>query len=285
MTKEKPLAGILVVSDIDNTLLTQEDGLPPENAEAIRRFCALGGSFTLATGRNVPSARRYLTTLSVNAPVILLNGGLIYDYGRELTLNSHTISREKAQAALSQLLQAFPALGFEVMAENLQTYIVRANAATERHLRQEHFAAVWADAEKLPGRWFKVLAAGAPEQCAAAERFCRRQFAGEEELLFQRTQDCYFEILPAQVNKGTALRSLCRILGIPQQASYAIGDYDNDIEMLRAAGFAVAVAGAPARGRRWADLVTGSCADGGVAQFLQALMALKTGAKAEKMAQ
>lgn len=270
--KEKPMTGLLVVSDVDNTLLTEAAGLPPENLQAIQRFCALGGSFTLATGRNVPSARRWLDGIPVNAPVILLNGGLIYDYERELVLNTHYISREKACPVLLQLLQAFPALGFEVMAENLQTYVVRASAGTDRHLRQEHFCAVLADVEKVPGRWFKVLAAGEPDQCAAAERFCRKHFAQQEELLFQRTQDCYFEILPAQVNKGTALRSLCRIQGIAQQASYAIGDYDNDVELLRAAGFAVAVANAPARVRRWADLVTGSCADGGVAQFLQALM-------------
>ena len=56
--KEKPLAGVLVVSDVDNTLLSGTTGLPQENLEALRRFCALGGSITLATGRNVPSARR-----------------------------------------------------------------------------------------------------------------------------------------------------------------------------------------------------------------------------------
>ncbi len=275
--KENPLNGLLLVCDVDNTLLTEETGLPQENLHALQQFCALGGSFTLATGRNVPSARRYLSQLPVNAPVILLNGGLIYDYSRELVLNSHYISREKALPILLQLMRQFPALGFEIMTENLQTYIVSANAATERHLRQEKFSAVWADAEKVPGRWFKVLAAGPASACKAAEQYCRRHFSAESELLFQRTQACYFEILPAQTNKGTALRSLCRITGIRQQNAYAIGDYDNDIPMLQAAGFAVAVGNAPARVQRWADLVTGRCTDAGVAQFLHMLIAAKAG--------
>ncbi len=275
--KEYPLKGLLLVCDVDNTLLTEETGLPPENLQALQQFCALGGSFTLATGRNVPSARRYLEQLPVNAPVILLNGGLIYDYSRELVRSSHYIPREKTLPILVELMRQFPELGFEVMTENLQTYVVAANAATERHLRQEKFTAIWADAEKVPGRWFKVLAAGSAAACKAAEKYCRRHFAAEGELLFQRTQACYFEILPAQTNKGTALRSLCRIMGIPQQASYAIGDYDNDIQLLDAAGFAVAMANAPARVQRHADLITGSCTEGGVAQFLQALMAAKAG--------
>ena len=43
------------------------------------------------------------------------------------------------------------------------------------------------------------------------------------------------------------------------------------------AGLAVAVANAPARVQRCADLVTGSCMEGGVAMFLNALMEEKLG--------
>ena len=49
------------------------------------------------------------------------------------------------------------------------------------------------------------------------------------------------------------------------------------VELLKAAGFAVAVANAPARVQRCADLVTGSCMEGGVAMFLNALMEEKLG--------
>jgi Cof subfamily protein (haloacid dehalogenase superfamily) len=275
--KEKPLAGVLVVSDVDNTLLTEEAGLPQENLEAIRRFCALGGSFTLATGRNVPSARRYLEKLPINAPVILLNGGLIYDFEREMPLNAHYISREKALPVLQELIRQFPSMGFEVMTENMQTYVVRANTGTEKHLRDERFSALWADAEKVPGRWFKVLCAADAATCIAVERYCKTHFSGEEELLFLRSAPIYFEILPTGISKGTALHSLCRILGVRQKDSCAIGDYDNDVELLKAAGFAVAVANAPARVQRCADLVTGSCMEGGVAMFLNALMEEKLG--------
>lgn len=272
----QPLAGLLVVSDMDNTLLREDIGLPPQNLQALQRFCALGGSFTVATGRNVPAIRRYLGQLPINAPVILLNGGLIYDYKKELALSQHFIPREKALQALRRLMLRFPELGVEIMAENLATYVVRANAYTARHLEQERFSAVLADETKLTGEWFKVLFAGSPADCLAAEKYSRKAFAQEKELIFQRTQDCYFEILPAGIHKGTALQSLCRILGVPSQASYAIGDFDNDIGLLKASGFAVAVGNAPARVQRAADFVTGTCAEGGVAQFLNVLMEFKT---------
>lgn len=280
MNTQGPLDDLLVVSDMDNTLLTETDGLPAQNLQALRRFCALGGHFTVATGRNVPSAARHLQQLPVNAPAILLNGGLLYDYASGQTLAARYLAREKALPVLLMLQKQFPAMGFEVMTEDLQTYIVQNGPAVERHLQQEQFCAILADAEKLPGGWFKVLAAGTPAQCAAAEKYCRRQFATEKQLVFQRTQDCYFEVLPAGIDKGTALQSLCSLQGILPQNTFALGDYDNDIALFDAAGLGVAVANAPARVRRRADLVTGSCQAGGVAQFLWTLMRRRLGEQA-----
>lgn len=42
--------GMLLVSDIDGTL-TELTEIPQNNIEAINRFIALGGTFTLCTGR------------------------------------------------------------------------------------------------------------------------------------------------------------------------------------------------------------------------------------------
>ena len=55
----RSLKDILVVSDMDNTLLTPEDGVPFVNQVTMRLFCALGGHFTVATGRTMESAGRH----------------------------------------------------------------------------------------------------------------------------------------------------------------------------------------------------------------------------------
>ena len=54
----KSLGDLLVVSDLDGTLLTSSEGLPGCNAAMLRLFSALGGRFTVATGRSPSSARR-----------------------------------------------------------------------------------------------------------------------------------------------------------------------------------------------------------------------------------
>ena len=52
----------------------------------------------------------------------------------------------------------------------------------------------------------------------------------------------------------------------------AIGDYYNDIELMRAAGHSVAMGNAPKEVQVEADEVTGNCMDGGVAQVLYRLI-------------
>ena len=67
------LHDILIVSDIDGTLLPENLPIPIRNREALQRFSAKGGRFTLATGRSIGSAGRFLGELPVNVPAVCLN--------------------------------------------------------------------------------------------------------------------------------------------------------------------------------------------------------------------
>ena len=77
----RSLKDILVVSDMDNTLLTPEDGVPFVNQVTMRLFCALGGHFTVATGRTMESAGRHLDSMTLSAPFPGSGRG-DYDRGR-----------------------------------------------------------------------------------------------------------------------------------------------------------------------------------------------------------
>lgn len=45
------LSDYLVFCDMDNTLLTAKEGIPACNRSVIRLFTAMGGRFTVASGR------------------------------------------------------------------------------------------------------------------------------------------------------------------------------------------------------------------------------------------
>ena len=51
------LSDILIITDVDGTLLREKTGISKENLEAIKRFVDKGGHFTVSTGRAIDVAR------------------------------------------------------------------------------------------------------------------------------------------------------------------------------------------------------------------------------------
>ena len=237
----RSLKDILVVSDMDNTLLTPEDGVPFVNQVTMRLFCALGGHFTVATGRTMESAGRHLDSMTLSAPAILYGGGVIYDFEHDIRIRNTLLSKPSARRAVCDVLARFPGVGVEIMTEDGGICVVRANeyACSHEMLMQiQDFL----DARKYPGVYFIA------------------------------TNRNYFEIMPEGAAKGAALGELCTYMGIPIENTVAIGDYFNDIELMRAAGHSVAMGNAPKEVQLAADTVTGRCLDGGVAEVLYGLI-------------
>ena len=72
----------LIASDIDGTYIAPDGSLVQRNLDAIARFRAGGGLFTVSSGRiactihpNIP-----LIPETLNAPAILSNGAVLYDF-------------------------------------------------------------------------------------------------------------------------------------------------------------------------------------------------------------
>ena len=76
------------------------------------------------------------------------------------------------------------------------------------------------------------------------------------------------EITSPTATKGTALLALADFLGIPREQTMACGDSENDLAMLKAAGFSVAMANCEDCIRPYVDAVTGSNEEDGVAQAI-----------------
>lgn len=78
------------------------------------------------------------------------------------------------------------------------------------------------------------------------------------------------EITHPDASKGNALETLCRMLGIPESQSMALGDSGNDESILRRAGLGVAMGNAPEHIKSIADTVTASNLDDGAAIAIEA---------------
>lgn len=92
-----------------------------------------------------------------------------------------------------------------------------------------------------------------------------------DEFEFLRTEKILYEISPKGINKGAVLPRLSKILGVSPEKIIAIGDYYNDLEMIRSAGLGVAVANAVDEVKAVADYVTVSNEENAIARVIEEL--------------
>ncbi|MBQ9083683.1 MAG: HAD-IIB family hydrolase [Clostridia bacterium] len=262
--EKKIFAGTLLVSDIDGTLVPTNQVVPPQNLEAIARYCALGGKFAFATGRSFATAGRMLSWLTPNAPCIFVNGVQIFDTKTKEVLMQKRLPAE-ADALLKGYFDRYPDCAAVVMAPD-GLYVARSNAISDDHDRITDTVAKRVAWEDLPAEKLKIIFM-APE--ATIGEMVEWEAAHPSELVETcRSWPEYFEVLPKNGNKGQALVALRDILNIPAERSFAIGDFDNDEEMVRVAGIGAAPQNATEKVRSLAKVIVCDCDDGAVADFI-----------------
>mgnify|MGYP004460618235 FL=1 len=262
---KKSLKDILVITDLDNTLLTAKEGIPAYNIEMIEKFQSLGGRFTTATGRNVEAVSRLLGKVKFNAPAITYNGGVIYDFASGRILYRKVLP-ESVKDVLRDILEKFPDVGCEVMCDNFRAYLIRENEYTTEHFIEEKIGYIDTEIENITNNWIKVLFAGNHDLLLEMQKYC--EGLNCDDLDFILTNTMYFEIMPKGISKGKALDNLCRLMDLSRENTIVIGDYYNDLEILKNAGLSVCVDNAPDDVKKICRLVVPSCTDGGVGYLL-----------------
>lgn len=266
----RSIKDLLVLSDMDGTLLNSKKELPACNLESIRLFTQLGGRFTVATGRSVESVSRYRQLLELLSPAIACNGGIVYDFKKKAPIVSHQLPLMVARRAVSDVVQMVPGIGVVVLGADFRNYQVLGRSHTQQYFDEEGLRNFVRNPADLPAEWSKVLFCGSSEMIERAYAFVQDQsYPG---VYFVPSSRIYLELMPEGITKGSALHELCDILDVSVENTTVIGDYHNDLEMMRQAGHAVAMKNAPAEVRVVADEVCGHHDEGGVGQYLYSLI-------------
>ena len=85
---------------------------------------------------------------------------------------------------------------------------------------------------------------------------------------FVRSAGDLCEIMPKGIDKGTVLPKLAEHLGVDMRRTVAVGDYNNDLGMIRAAGMGIAVANAVEEVKAIADHITVSNEEHAIAKII-----------------
>ena len=245
--------GLLLLTDLDDTLLTTDKRVSEENKRAIEYFKSEGGLFTFATGRVPIGARLMLEYVRPNAPIVCFNGAAVYDFNDNKMLWSRSVGKN-AVKAVEYIDGLLDFVGIEICTAD-KIYFSKVNRVVEEHQRFEQLPDNFRDYHDVKEDWIKVLFMSEADRLVEIrEAIAASPFA--DDYSFVKSSPCYYELLPKGVTKGEGLLTLAALLGIDRSRTIGVGDNENDIELIRNAGVGIAVENAVDEAKNAADFIT-----------------------------
>ncbi len=238
----KKFEGILFCTDLDGTLFSDDKTVSRKNRDAIEYFKSEGGLFTFVTGRVPQTASAVCEIVGPNAPIGCNNGGGVYDPVAKKYL-WRTYLPDTAMEMVAEVDRELPDVGIQLNTEQT-VWFCKDNSALV-HVREiKGLPYVACPYREVTDPVLKVLFAHEDARRIEQVAELLAHHPLKDTVDFIRSELNLYDILPKGVSKGTALARLAEILAIPIERTIAVGDYNNDVAMLRTAGVSFAVANA-----------------------------------------
>ena len=265
----------LLALDIDGTILTREKKLTARTKNAIESAADAGIAIALVTGRpfhGIPDELMFLKGLGY---VISSNGAVTTDVMQGMCLRIANLDQELAIEIIGMLrvldlvyaafadgvgyceLEPFNRHIGMIDNPGLETYIRKS-----RRITCDMEGVLRASRNGVENIWFIA-------QDKAERNELNREINNKWNVRTVMTGKADVEIGSPEADKGLALSKLAEHLSVDKSGIMAIGDNDNDMGMLKAAGIAVAMGNADEEVKRIADIITDGNNDDGAAKVIE----------------
>ena len=270
----------LYISDLDGTLLDNNAEITERSKKLLNEFLAKGNYFSVATARTGATVIQMLEGISVNVPVVLMNGVASYDMGEKKYVNIHTFSEKAKKKFLSEVCRhGSPGFLYCIDDDNLSTFYENTNSPNAEIFINER--------EKKFGKKFTRV--NSYTECISNSVVYYSYSDTYEKLrpLYEKTKDIegiriefyrdtyhpdfwYFEVCSENASKYNAVKWLKENYGFEKVVAF--GDNLNDLPLFEIADEAYAVENAKEDVKKHATAVIGRNTEDAVAEFLNKLV-------------
>lgn len=263
----------LIASDVDGTLIDDDNKVSDYTVEVIGRARAAGAEVVLATGR----PPRWIAEVTDQLPTPLIryavcaNGAIVYDVESDRVLWAATLQPEVLARLGALAIDLIPDAGLAAERVGASAH----DAATPpfvasvgyRHawLNPDHIVVDDHDVYSAPSVKLLVRQPNIPSSEIAA---ALTPVVGDLAEVTFSTDNGLVELSVPATHKATGLQRLAQLANLPVDAVVAFGDMPNDVEMLRWATHGVAMGHGHEAALAAADEVSVSNNDDGVARVL-----------------
>ena len=257
----------LVISDVDGTLVTHDKVLTPRAIAAVERLHENGIGFSICSSRPPFGLRMMIEPLRLRLPFGGYNAGAIVEPDLSV-VEQKLIPPDAAKEAVS----TFQRHGIDCWVFIGNQWLI-ANPTGDHVDHELH--TVQTPPTVVPAFEECAFCGGRqdrrperrPPQVARVADLMQAALAGRANVA--RSQPYYCDVIPPGIDKGRLVELLAERLRLPQAEILVLGDMENDLEMFRKAGFAVAMGNATDEVKRAAQATTLSNEEDGFAVAIE----------------
>ena len=268
MQDNTPLDIRLIAADIDGTLLPRGGAVSERTRRAIAACWARGIPFIIATGRWIAAIHEVQQLVGlVGRPCIISNGGAVLD-GDGSILHEWFIPEADARRVCELLLRHPVMVNSYVRNGQYRVNTAAMAGRMNWHMGEDDPRLIVDDEAAFFARGMQnVYQLEAYSEDPALLGALKAQIEAMG-MSVSSASERNIEIMSRGHGKGTALRWLAEHWGVPIENTMAFGDYYNDMDMLRAAGWPVAMGNAADALKAVARIIAPADADDGVARVV-----------------
>lgn len=267
--KEDDMKYKIIALDLDDTLLNKDGIVSRRNIETLLQVQKKGAKVIIASGRPTYAVKDVAQILELKK-----NGGYIISYNGARIINCEN-GKELHQINIPK--QYIHKLFDMCMQEGayIHTYMDNTIIASEKNKYTEIEKKLTGMEIKIPDNFknyvdrdvVKAIVLQDPMVLQNIEKKWRNTIGNSMYMTFSKP--FFLEFMNSEVDKGKGVIKLARILGLNKRDILAIGDSQNDISMLNAAGMKVAMGNATDEVKKMADYITDDNDRDGVAKAIE----------------
>ena len=270
----------LLFFDIDGTLAYPQQEPPASTVEALRQARHNGHMTFISTGRTIDSIPEAVSRIGFDGGIFSAGGQIaigdtvLFDFHMDQTLLQKLLLRLRTMPVLYVLETADGRFHSENAPDVLRlTDLSEVSDGAIKRTQEVLFDPAMRPMLEYRGQAVFKIAYHCPKGDIARQLFAElnglAKLVDYDDLLALPIS--VGEISDPAVNKGRAIRELCRHFGMTANDCIAFGDSMNDAEMLQTVGIGVAMGNASDQVKALADIVCDRCESDGIAKALIAL--------------
>lgn len=261
----------LIATDMDDTLLASNGQIPQSALDAIQEATARGIKVVMCSGRPFAGLAPFMAKAGITSAdqyAITYNGGVIRR-ANGAVVASRLLSHDD-YVDLTHFAQIHK-IPFNVLDENSNIYTADRDIdfITAIQAVENEAGIYYRQPEEMPADFeiAKGAFVGTEGQLDAVEDLVRATYGHTHYIV--RAGRRFLEVMPAGVDKGSAIQQLTSILNITPDEVMVLGDEGNDLPMFDFAGTAVCMANGSDTAKAHADYVTADNDHDGWAQAVR----------------